>query len=104
MALVAAFALEDRLKDIIAEFDGFNLTNDEFCDDGVSTMITTAVKGKLKMVVTRILMKFHGRSLTFSMKSMKLLKNAVMIRISVDMLDTSCRRDVAKDLLLDLYQ
>jgi hypothetical protein len=104
MALCAAFALEDRLKDIFGEFDDFNLTDDEFCDEGVSTMISTDVKWRLKNVIAAILMKFHGTVLTSAILSIKLLKNAVSVRITVDVLDASCPRDVAKDLLLDLYR
>ena len=103
MALCAAFALEDRLKDIVAEFDDFKLTDDEFCDEGVSTMITTAVSRRLKNVIAAILMTFHGTSLTSAILSIKLLKNAVSVRITVDFLDDSCPRDVAKVLLLNLY-
>lgn len=103
LALIAAFALEDRLEEIIADFDGFNVLVDELCDDGVITMIITEVEGRVKRVIAMILVKFHGKILTSAILSMKLLRNAVAHRISVDDLDPSSTKDEAQELLLKLY-
>ena len=104
LALVAAFALEDRLNNIVVEFTGFDFTNDELCDEGVSNMITTDAKRRLNSVIMTILMMINGVILKSAILSMNLLSRAVSKRIDMDNIDSYSPRNGAKDLLLDLYQ
>ena len=104
MALVAAFALEDRLNNIVVEFTGFDFTNDELCDEGVSNMITTDAKRRLNSVIMTILMMINGVILKSAILSMNLLNRAVSKRIDIDNIDSYSPRNGAKDFLLDLYQ
>ena len=104
LALVAAFALEDRLNNIVVEFTGFDFTNDELCDEGVSNMITTDATRRLNSVIMTILMMINGVILKSAILSMNLLNRAVSKRIDIDKIDSYSPRNRAKDLLLDLYQ
>ena len=105
LALIGTFALEDRLEEIIAEFDGFGFLEDEHCDGGVSNMIVTYSRRRVKNVVATILLKFCGDALSSStILSIPLLKQAVSKRIGGDILDTSRPEYAANERLLELYQ
>ena len=105
LALVAAFALEDRLNEIIAEFECFTFFEDEYCDGGVSSMVPADARRRINAVVRSILLKFYGGALSNSViASTALLRKAVLKRINADLLNPSCYIHAAKECLLDLYQ
>jgi hypothetical protein len=105
LALVAAFALEDRIDEIVAEFIGFDFFDNEFCDGGISIMILSDTRRKLKTLIQMILLKNHVGKLSSSViLSNELLKLAVSKRIGTETLDASSRMYAAKERLLDLYQ
>jgi hypothetical protein len=104
LALVAAFALEDRLNKIVAEFDGFDFFEDEFCDGGVSIMTPNDSRRKLYTVIRMILLKNCGGVLSNSaISSNALLKKAVCSRMGSDVLDHPCHIYSARKHLLDMY-
>lgn len=104
LSLIAAFALEDRLKEIVNEFDGFSYLEDEFCDGGVSSMITTETEKRFKNVITAILMTFRfGAMSNATILPITLLRNAVFKRIGDIILEPSCPRNGAMERLLELY-
>jgi hypothetical protein len=105
LALAAVFALEDRLNEIVAEFEGFDFLENEFCDGGVSNMVASEAQRRLNTVIRMILQKFHGCALSNKViLSMEILRNAVSKRIGAQVLDHSCQIYTAKECLLDLYQ
>jgi hypothetical protein len=67
-ALVALSAIEDRWNSILEEFNCFDFTTNEYCDGGISTMITTTTERQIQTIANNILTRLRQKQTKYSIR------------------------------------
>jgi hypothetical protein len=80
-ALLVVFSLNARLDAIVKELRGLDLSIDEFCDGGFSSLYVDDVKTRFKTLLATICSHFPGKKLKEVILSMKLLRVAASERL-----------------------